>query len=148
VLVWSPLAFGFLTGRYRSSGTWDSATGRPALRPSNFDPGDATTRAKLAVVDQLLEVATDVGCTLPELAIAFTLSHPAVTSTIIGPRTPAQLTATLAGAGLVLDDAVLDRLDAIVAPGRDVYDPRRGQLSASLREPEARRLPPHLRGAA
>ena len=88
VLVWSPLAFGFLTGRYRSSGTWDSATGRPALRPSNFDPGDATTRAKLAVVDQLLEVATDVGCTLPELAIAFTLSHPAVTSTIIGPRTP------------------------------------------------------------
>ena len=50
VLVWSPLAFGFLTGRYRSSGTWDSATGRPALRPTNFDPGDATTRAKLAVV--------------------------------------------------------------------------------------------------
>ncbi len=148
VLVWSPLAFGFLTGRYRSSGTWDSATGRPALRPSNFDPGDATTRAKLAVVDQLLEVATDVGCTLPELAIAFTLSHPAVTCTIIGPRTPAQLTATLAGAGLVLDNAVLDRLDAIVAPGRDVYDPRRGQLTASLREPEARRLPSHLRGAA
>jgi hypothetical protein len=57
----------------------------------------------------------------------------------------AQLTATLAGAGLVLDDAVLDRLDAIVAPGR-TYDPR-GLAVMSLREPEARFAALHLREA-
>lgn len=123
VLVWSPLAFGFLTGRYRKGKDVDLTTGRPTLRPERFDPTLPGTVAKLDAVEQLVEVAEGVGCSLPELAVAFTIAHPGVTSAIIGPRTMEQLEATLKGAELALDDATLDRIDAIVPPGTDVYAP-------------------------
>lgn len=121
VLTWSPLAFGFLTGRYRKGVTVENA-GRAALRPAWFDPSDPTTARKLDVVEQLIEVADGIGATLPELAGAFPLAHRAITSVIIGPRTMPQLDAALAGSDLALDDAVLDRIDEIVAPGDRIYN--------------------------
>ncbi|WP_309102924.1 aldo/keto reductase [Microbacterium sp.] len=121
VLTWSPLAFGFLTGRYRK-GVEVERAGRSALRPSWFDPDDPTTARKLDVVEQLVEVADDIGVSLPALAVAFPLAHRAVTSVIIGPRTMEQLDAALEYADLVLDDATLDRLDEIVPPGTSVYN--------------------------
>ncbi|MGR6320876.1 aldo/keto reductase [Micromonospora soli] len=122
VLTWSPLGFGFLTGRYRR-GLETGAEGRAALRPAWFDPADPVVARKLDVVEQLVEVADHLGVPLPALATAFPLAHRAVTSVIIGPRTLEQLESTLEHADLVLDDDVLDRLDAIVPPGTDVYDP-------------------------
>ncbi|MER7208313.1 aldo/keto reductase [Streptosporangium sp. NPDC000239] len=122
-LTWSPLAWGFLSGKYRKGQDIDLTTGRAALAPARFDPALPLTATKLDVVEQLVEVADGLGCTLPELAVAFPAAHPAVTSVIIGPRTPAQLDATLKGASLVLDDATLDRIDEIVPPGTDVYHP-------------------------
>lgn len=81
------------------------------------------TLAKLDAVEQLVAVADGLGVTLPELALAFPLAHPAVTSVIIGPRTREQLEDALKGASLVLDDTALDRIDEIVPPGTDLYRP-------------------------
>src|SRR5215813_3676620 len=123
VLVWSPLAFGFLSGKYRQDRSVDLSTGRAALRPAQFDPSLAENAAKLEIVEQLIELAAGIGCTLPQLAVAFTVAHPAVTSVIIGPRTMQQLDDLLKGAALTLDDATLDRIDEIVPPGTDRYSP-------------------------
>jgi aryl-alcohol dehydrogenase (NADP+) len=54
------------------------------------------------------------------MAVASAISHPGVTSAIIGPRTMEHLDDLLAGAGIVLSDDVLGQLDAIVPPGTDV----------------------------
>nr|WP_262496125.1 hypothetical protein [Nonomuraea sp. SYSU D8015] len=55
--------------------------------------------------------------------MAFPATHPAVTSVIIGPRTMEQVDATLKGASVTLDDATLDRIDEIVPPGTNLYQP-------------------------
>jgi aryl-alcohol dehydrogenase-like predicted oxidoreductase len=77
----------------------------------------AENQRKLEAVEQLAEVADDAGVPLIQLAIAFVTTHPAVTSAIIGPRTMEQLDSQLPAAGVALDDALLDRIDAIVRPG-------------------------------
>jgi aryl-alcohol dehydrogenase-like predicted oxidoreductase len=122
VLVWSPLASGFLTGKYRKGQGIDLYSGRAALTPARSDPSLPLTATKLDIVEQLVDLASDIGCTLPELAIAFTVAHPAVTSVITGPRTMQQLEDLLKGASLTLDE-VLDRIDEIVPPGTTVYHP-------------------------
>lgn len=101
----------------------DLSTGRPTLNPGRFDPSAPRTAARLEAVDRFVALTDEVGCSLPELATAFPLAHPAVTSVIIGPRTMEQLRNTLKGASVVLDDAALDRIDEIVPPGTDVYPP-------------------------
>ncbi len=141
VLVWSPLAFGFLTGRYRKGRPVDLTSGRPAINPGRFDPTIPENAAKLDIVEKLVEVADGIGATLPELAVAFTVTHPAVTSAIIGPRTMQQLEDLVKGASLVLDDETLDRIDAIVAPGTNVYDPNGSFPLAVLTDPALRRRP-------
>ncbi|MFD8613684.1 aldo/keto reductase [Streptomyces sp. NPDC059631] len=147
VLTWSPLASGFLTGRYRKGRDTDLSTGRPALHPGRFDPSAPTTVAKLEAVEELVALAEEMGRTLPELAVAFPLAHPAVTSVIIGPRTMEQLRATLKGRSVVLDDAALDRIDAIVPPGTDVYPPDGVWAPPALTTPALRRRPAGSRSA-
>ncbi|WP_447035065.1 aldo/keto reductase [Streptomyces sp. DSM 118878] len=147
VLTWSPLASGFLTGRYRKGQALDLSSGRPQLNPARFDPSAPLTAAKLDVVEQLVAVADGIGCTLPELAIAFPLAHPAVTSVIIGPRTMEQLQNTLKGVSVRLDDTTLDRIDEIVAPGTDVYPPDGVWAPPALTTPALRRRPTAGRSA-
>lgn len=148
VLVWSPLAFGFLTGKHRKDRPSDLETGRAAIRPANFDPAIAANAAKFDAVEQLVELAESIGCTLPQLAVAFTVAHPAVTSAIIGPRTMQQLEDLLKGAALALDDATLDRIDAIVPPGTNLYNPAASFPPHSLTETALRRRPLAERAAA
>ncbi|WP_405798378.1 aldo/keto reductase [Streptomyces sp. NBC_01506] len=148
VLTWSPLASGFLTGKYRQGGTVDMTSGRAALTPARFDPSLPVNATKLEIVEQLVELADDVGCSLPELAVAFPVAHPAVTSVIIGPRTMEQLDGLLKGASLTLDDATLDRIDEIVAPGTDVYHPDGVWRPRALTEASLRRRPVGDRAAA
>ena len=93
-------------------------------------------------------MAYDLGCTLPDLAIAFAAAHPAVTSVITGPRTMEHLTATLKGASLALDDATLDRLDEIVPPGTDLYRADGAWSPPSLNDLRQRRRTPEDRSAA
>ena len=127
VLTWSPLAFGFLTGRYRK-GAETPTNGRAALRPQWFDPADPVTARKLDVVEQLVAVANAAGCALPALATAFPLAHRAVTSVIIGPRTLEQAESTLTTMDLRLGDDILDRIDEIVPPGTEIYSPQDASL--------------------
>ena len=141
VLVWSSLAFGFLSGRYRKDQPVDLSTGRASLRPAQFDPSIPENAAKLDIVEELIELATDIGCSLPQLAVAFTVAHPGVTSAIIGPRAMEQLDGLLKGASLTLDDATLDRIDGIVPPGTNRYSPNAALPPPALADAAQRRRP-------
>jgi aryl-alcohol dehydrogenase (NADP+) len=85
---------------------------------------------RLDAVEQLIAVAEEAGLSLTHMAMAFVIAHPGVTSAILGPRTMEQLDDLLAGAATVLDDATLDRIDAIVPPGTEV-----GALEPDYRTP-------------
>ena len=148
VLTWSPLAWGFLSGRFRSGRPADLAAGRPALAPHRFDPASPANAAKYEAVERLAEVADGTGCTLPGLAVAFAAAHPAVSSVIIGPRTMSQLEDLLAGAALALDDKTLDLIDEIVPPGTNTYDPNEIWKPPALSDASLRRRPPASRAAA
>lgn len=139
VLTYSPLGWGFLTGRYRKGQQVDMSQGRAARAPERFDPSIPVNAAKLEIVEELVKLADELGCTLPALAVAFVASHPAVTSVILGPRTMEQLEGLLKGASLVLDDTVLDRIDELVPPGTNVYHPVGLWSPAPLTDPASRR---------
>jgi aryl-alcohol dehydrogenase-like predicted oxidoreductase len=115
ILTYSPLAGGWLSGRW----TADAAPTSPARKrlAARYDMSLPENQRKLEATQALGEVADDAGLSLIELAIAFVLNHPAVTSAIIGPRTVEQLDSQLTAADVVLDAAVLDRIDDIVRPG-------------------------------
>jgi aryl-alcohol dehydrogenase-like predicted oxidoreductase len=121
-LVYSPLSGGMLTGRYRK--------GQPAnsMRASMFSY--FSDERRLDAVEELIVLAQELDVKLTHLALAFVLAHPGVTSAILGPRTMEQLDDLLAGSELRLDDATLDRIDAIVAPGEDI-----GLLDMQYRTP-------------
>jgi aryl-alcohol dehydrogenase-like predicted oxidoreductase len=147
VLVWSPLAGGWLTGRYRLGQPVDMTTGRASRIPARFDTSLPGNQRKLEIVEELLKVAADAGVTLPHLATAFAVSHPGVTSAIIGPRTMEQLDATLSGAAVTLDDDVLDRIDAIVPPGTNLNKADAGWDPPEITQSWRRRWPVALRAA-
>ncbi|MCO7218468.1 aldo/keto reductase [Klenkia sp. PcliD-1-E] len=122
-LVWSPLAGGWLSGKWRKGAdapethrAW-AMGGRMASR---YDLSDPVKQRKLDAVDALAGVAEQAGVSLPQLAIAFTIRHPGVTSSIIGPRTMEQLTSQLPAVDVELSDDVLDAIDAIVPPGTNI----------------------------
>jgi aryl-alcohol dehydrogenase-like predicted oxidoreductase len=119
VIPWSPLNGGWLTGRYRRGQELPKG-GRAARMPQRFDPALPANARKLDLVEELLKVAADAGCSLTHLALAFVLRHPAVSAAIIGPRTMEQLTDQLPAVDVVLDGAVLDRIDELVAPGTNI----------------------------
>jgi aryl-alcohol dehydrogenase-like predicted oxidoreductase len=72
---------------------------------------------KLDIVEGLAQLAEQSGMTLIEMAIAFVINHPGVTSAIVGPRTMEQLESYLPAADITLSTEVLDRIDELVAPG-------------------------------
>ena len=69
---------------------------------------------------------------LIDMALAFVLHHPAVTSAIIGPRTMDQLEDQLTAHEVVLSDDVLDRIDEIVPPGTNLNPADAGYQSPAL----------------
>jgi aryl-alcohol dehydrogenase-like predicted oxidoreductase len=118
-LVWSPLAGGWLSGRFRAGQDLPS-THRSDRDPGRYDLSKPGIKAKFDAADKLGALADELGVPLVHLAIAFVLRHPGVTSAIIGPRTMEQLESQLEAASLELDDATLDRIDEIVPPGTNV----------------------------
>ncbi|MEV2272495.1 aldo/keto reductase [Nonomuraea africana] len=139
VISYSPLAGGWLTGRYRkgseSEGPFSAARQRLANR---FDLSLPENQRKLQAAEQLAELADQAGTTLIEMAIAFVLRHPAITSAIIGPRTMDHLESQLSAADVELPDDVLDRIDEIVPPGLTINPAENGWVSPAL-QPAARR---------
>jgi aryl-alcohol dehydrogenase-like predicted oxidoreductase len=136
ILTYSPLAGGWLSGSW----TADSSPTSPARQrlAARFDMSLAENQRKLEAVEQLAHVADEAGVSVIELAIAFVVNHPAVTSAIIGPRTMEQLDSQLPAADVVLDAAVLDRIDEIVKPGVTL-NPADTSYGEQVLEPALRR---------
>jgi aryl-alcohol dehydrogenase-like predicted oxidoreductase len=138
VIPWSPLAGGWLTGRYRK-GVETPVSRRAERLPLRYDLKLPGNQAKLEAADQLAKLADEAGMSLVHLALAFTQSHPAVTAPIIGPRTMEQLESQLGAAGVILDGAILDRIDEIVPPGVNLNPGDRGYDTPALADPSRRR---------
>jgi aryl-alcohol dehydrogenase-like predicted oxidoreductase len=115
-IVWSPLAGGWLSGKWRLGA--EGVTSRRAERiPVRYDLSLPENQAKLEAAEALAVLAEESGISLIHMALAFTLNHPAVTAAIIGPRTAEHLESQIGAADVVLSDDVLDRIDEIVRPG-------------------------------
>src|SRR5215216_4098906 len=102
VISWSPLAGGWLSGRWRK-GVEPPTSSRAERLPHRFDLSLPANQRKLEATEALARLAGEAGMTLIELAIAFVIRHPAVTSAIIGPRTMEQLESQLPAAEVHLD---------------------------------------------
>jgi aryl-alcohol dehydrogenase (NADP+) len=139
VLTWSPLASGWLSGKYGKPSDVDLSDGRRTLQAHKFDPALPENAVKFEAIAQLKKIADDLGRPMTHLATAFVRAHPGVTSAIIGPRTPAQLDDLLSGADLVLDDEVLDRIDEIVPPGTDLNSAEKDYTPPALADARLRR---------
>jgi aryl-alcohol dehydrogenase-like predicted oxidoreductase len=137
VIPWSPLAGGWLSGKWRKGQDAPEST-RAERLPARYDLSDPSNQRKLDAADALAQLADENGVSLIELAIAFVIRHPAVTSAIIGPRTMEQLESQLPAAEYAIPDAVLDRIDEIVPPGTNVNPVDGGWQNPAL-EPQARR---------
>jgi len=122
VMAYSPLAGGWLSGKYRHGRAIDGpgSAARTQRFAAAYDVSAAENAAKLDAADALGALADEAGITLVAMAIAFVLAHPAVTSAIVGPRTHEHLDGYLAADGVQLSDDVLDRIDAIVPPGHTI----------------------------
>jgi len=131
VIPWSPLAGGWLSGRWRK-GAGDLTSRRSAMIPDRYDLSIPANQAKLEAADALGRLADETGISLIDMALAFVIRHPAVTAAIIGPRTMEQLESQLGAADVVLDTAVLDRIDEIVAPGTNVNQADAGWTNPAL----------------
>jgi aryl-alcohol dehydrogenase-like predicted oxidoreductase len=138
VVVWSPLAQGWLTGKWRRDAP-PNDTNRQKLQPHLFDMARADNQRKLDLIEELDGVARDAGISLLHMAIAFTCAHPAVTSAIIGPRTLEQLDGLLDGAEITLGDDVLDAIDAIVPAGATISHDDDGYVAPEIDNKALRR---------
>ena len=137
VIPWSPLAGGWLSGRFGSGK--DNSSRRAERIPARYDMSDPANGRKLEAVDQLAEVAEQAGLSMIELALGFVLAHPAVTAPIIGPRTIEHLESQLGAAEKTLDAATLDRIDEIVPPGTNVNPVDAGYQPVTLADSRLRR---------
>jgi aryl-alcohol dehydrogenase-like predicted oxidoreductase len=137
VMSYSPLAGGWLSGRWRKD-AGQQASSRASRLPERFDLSQPANQRKLDAVEQLAQLADEAGITLIQLAIAFVLNHPAITAALLGPRTMEQLESQLPAADVVLDEALLDRIDAVVPPGTTINPADNSWANPAL-EPAARR---------
>jgi aryl-alcohol dehydrogenase-like predicted oxidoreductase len=134
VIPWSPLAGGWLSGRFRKGG--DVTSHRAERMPARYDLSIPGNQEKLDAVERLAQLAEQAGISLIHLALAFVIRHPAVTAAIVGPRTLEQLEGQLGAVDVQLSADVLDAIDEIVPPG------------TNLNAADAGWQPPHLGNAA
>jgi aryl-alcohol dehydrogenase-like predicted oxidoreductase len=137
VMSYTPLTGGWLSGRWRKDAGQQSSS-RAGRLPERFDLSQPANQRKLDAVEELARLADEAGITLIQLAIAFVLRHPAITAALIGPRTMEQLDGQLAAVDVELDEALLDRIDAIVAPGITI-NPEDNSWHNPALEPRVRR---------
>ena len=128
VMPWSPLAGGFLTGKYDRADT--AGTGR--LSGANPFGDSKFTEGNWAILDTLRDVSGELGCTPAQAALAWAMARPGVASTLIGARTREQLDGNIQAAGLQLTEDQMARLN-------EVSHPTPG-FTASLRTPAIRSM--------
>jgi aryl-alcohol dehydrogenase-like predicted oxidoreductase len=137
VLPWSPLAGGWLSGSFGAGK--ENSSRRSARIPSRYDLTSVGNQRKLVAVDALAKLAADTGISMVEMALAFVIRHPAISSAIIGPRTMDHLESQLAALDVTLSDDVLDRIDEIVPPGTNVNPGDAGWQPPAVEQPALRR---------
>jgi voltage-dependent potassium channel beta subunit len=116
--TWSPLASGLLTGKYRDGvapGTRGALEGYAFLKDRLVD------RQRNAKVTELAEVALELGCSVGQLAIAWCLKNPNVSTVITGARTPAQVRENMLAAEVAprIDAATMNRIASIIGDNHD-----------------------------
>lgn len=117
-IVWSPLEGGWLTGKYRHAASPPDDS--PRFERWIKDLSDPKFEPRSAAVEKLVAFAVEKGVDLAEFALAWTLSEPAVTSVIIGPRTPAQLESCVRALDVEVSPSDRGAVDAIVPPSESV----------------------------
>ena len=140
ILAWGPLGQGMLTGRVRRGQDND-------VTRAKFFTAFSDER-RLDAVERLIPLAEEAGLSMPHLAMAFAITHPGVTSALLGARTMEQLDDLLAGMDTVLPDDVLDRIDEIVPPGTDIGPLDQAYVPPAIQKTELRRRPLSERSAA
>jgi aryl-alcohol dehydrogenase-like predicted oxidoreductase len=112
ILVWSPLAGGLLSGKYRR----DVEAPAGSRHLTDWSEPPVYEEEKLYdTVEELVAIGADLGVSAAQVALAYTMAKPAITSVIVGARTEQQLADNLAAADLQLTPAHLERLDAVSA---------------------------------
>jgi aryl-alcohol dehydrogenase-like predicted oxidoreductase len=138
VLVWGPLASGYLTGKFAHDGTAPEGTRLSVIGPSDlYDPATAP-----AVVQVAREIAESRNVSIAQVAINWLLRKPGVTSVILGARNEKQLRDNVAAAGWKLSDSEVARLDEVsrtrvpypLSHQRSIYAVERNPASASYRD--------------
>jgi aryl-alcohol dehydrogenase-like predicted oxidoreductase len=137
VIPWSPLAGGYLSGKYRMGS--DAKSRRAERMPDRYDVTRPENRPKLEAAERLAQLADEAGISLIHLALAFVLRHPVVTSAIVGPRTLDHLEGQLGAVDVHLSDDVLDRIDEIVPPGTNLNPADAGWRPPHLDDASSRR---------
>ena len=112
--TWSPLASGVLTGKYRDGippGSRGTVKGYEWLAPELTDAG------RIAAAERLRPLAAELGCSLAQLALAWCLKNPHVSTVITGASRPAQVVENMGAASVAdaIDAALLRRIEAAVA---------------------------------
>lgn len=112
LLPWSPLAGGFLTGKYRK--------GEPRPEGARLQPENDRhfIDSTFKVLDLIVSIANEKGCTPSQLALAWCAQQRGITSPIIGPRTMEQLLDNLGAANLKISDEDRIKIDSVIPPGR------------------------------
>ena len=112
-IVWSPLAQGIITGKYQP-GQKPPSDSRAASESMGGFMGDWLSDPVLTAVQNLKPIAAEVGCTLSQLALAWVLREPNVSSAIIGATRPEQVTENAAASEIKLSGEVLKKIDQVL----------------------------------
>ena len=113
LMVWSPLAGGFLSGKFRRGA--DAAQGEAGSRRTKFDFPPVDKKRAFDCIDAMRPIAEAHGVSVAQIALAWLLHRPQVTSVIVGAKRPDQLADNLAATTVVLTDDEMRALDAVSA---------------------------------
>jgi len=138
MISWGPLASGWLSGGYRLDADLPAST-RAQRLPHRYDMNLPGNRMKLEAADRLARLAADADMSLIHLALGFVLSHPGVTSAIIGPRTMDHFESQIGAPADGLSADLLDAIDEIVPPGTNLNPADGGYLPPALGDASLRR---------
>ena len=121
LIPWSPLAGGFLTGKYQRNA--EPTDGRYAAGENRSPRADEMLGNDRAhdIVDKLRELSQAKGCSVGQLSLAWCMHQPGITSPIIGPRTMDQLNDNLGALNVSITDEDRKQIDEVAPPGRAVY---------------------------
>lgn len=134
-ICWSPIAQGVLTGKYLPGSEPPADSRAGASTTSHAMTSWLADQERLAAVQELKPIASDLGLSMAQLAIAWVLQNPNVTSAIVGASRPEQITENAKASGVVLDADVLGRIDQVLA----------GHYQTECDDSEPNRLPAESR---